>query len=127
MTPLSETSKSNLRLRVLNFQAEPRPFSFDITNGGIDIFWNDIAAVQQATCHVFTSTWVTFDHLIMSFKARIGDLLDRVRFMTCSIFGNNWSVGGEWKMNAWVWNQVSLKLIQVNIQGSIESERCCDR
>ena len=29
-------------------------------------------------------------------------------------------------MDTWVWDQVGLELGQVNVQGTIKAERCCD-
>merc|ERR1711943_119250 len=31
-------------------------------NGGVDILWYDITSVHQTTGHVFSVSWVTFDH-----------------------------------------------------------------
>ena len=31
-------------------------------DGGVDILWNDITSVHQTTGHIFSVSWVTFDH-----------------------------------------------------------------
>jgi hypothetical protein len=48
-------------------------FSFDGSNGGVDIFWYYISSVQHAAGHVLSMTWITFHHLIGWFKNCIGD------------------------------------------------------
>ncbi|KAF1768825.1 hypothetical protein GCK72_000638 [Caenorhabditis remanei] len=41
--------------------------------------------------------------------------------------GNEWSVGGQWEVDSWVWDQVGLELDEINIEGSIETKRGSDR
>ena len=59
--------------------------SFNITDGSINILWNNITAVQEAASHIFTIAWVTFYHLVLGFKAGVGYFLNRVRFMTGTV------------------------------------------
>ena len=35
---------------------------------------------------------------------------------------DDWSVGDEWEVDTWVWDQVSLELSQVDVEGTVESE-----
>jgi len=37
--------------------------------------------------------------------------------------GNDWRVGDEREVDTRVWDQVCLELVQINVQGAIESER----
>jgi hypothetical protein len=39
---------------------------------------------------------------------------------------DDWSVRNEWVVDSWVWNQVGLELVQINVQGTIETERAGD-
>ena len=39
---------------------------------------------------------------------------------------DDWGVGNERKMDSWIWNQVSLELVQVHIESSVKSERSRD-
>merc|ERR1719454_1783497 len=57
----------------------------DVTNSSVNIFWDNITTVQEATSHIFTISWVTFDHLVLGFKASVGNFLNRVRFMTSTV------------------------------------------
>ena len=67
-------------------------------------------------------TWVAFDHLVGWFEAGGGDFANGVLFVKVSVGRNDWCVGGKWEVNTWVRDQVSLELIQINIQSSIESK-----
>jgi len=40
--------------------------------------------------------------------------------------GNNWGVGDQREMDTWVWHQVGLELVQINVEGSVETERSGD-
>src|SRR5256885_11727579 len=44
-------------------------------NGKVDILWNNITTVEQASRHVFPISGVTLHHLIMWLEARHRDLL----------------------------------------------------
>ena len=35
---------------------------------------------------------------------------------------DDWSVGNQWEMDTWVWDQVSLELSKIDVEGTIESE-----
>ena len=41
--------------------------------------------------------------------------------MTSTVLGNDWCVGGQWEVNTWVWHQVSLEFVQIDIQSTVES------
>lgn len=39
---------------------------------------------------------------------------------------NDWSVGDKWEVNTWVWDQVGLELVEIDVEGSIEAKGCGD-
>ena len=39
-------------------------------NSNMDILRDDVAAVEQARCHVFAVTGITLDHLVVGLEAR---------------------------------------------------------
>jgi hypothetical protein len=42
----------------------------------------------------------------------------------CCLSGrNDGRVSDEWEVNAWVWDEVGLELIQVDIERAVETER----
>ena len=67
-------------------------------------------------------TWVAFDHLVGWFEAGIGDFRDGKLFVVSLFCRDDWCVGGEREVNTWVWDQVSLELGKIDVEGTIESE-----
>jgi hypothetical protein len=41
--------------------------------------------------------------------------------------GNNWSIRGKGKVNSGIWDQVGLELSNIDVQGSVESQRGSQR
>ena len=94
----------------------------DVGNRCVDILWNDITTVQEAAGHVFTVSWVTFDHLVGWLETSVGDFRDGKLFVVSLFCRDDWCVGGEREVNTWVWDQVSLELGKIDVEGTIESE-----
>ena len=95
---------------------------FDVGDGCVDVLWNNITTVQEAAGHVFTVTWVTFDHLVGWLETCVGDFRDGELFVIGFLGRDDWCVGGQREVNTRVWNQVSLELSKIDIEGTIESE-----
>ena len=95
-------------------------------NCALDVVWDNITTVQQASGHVFAITRITFDHLVVGLKARVGDLLDGVRLVLSLSRRDDWCVGHEREVDSWVGNQVGLELVQVDIERAVESKRSSD-
>ena len=91
-------------------------------------------------------TRIAFHHLVGWLEHRIGDFSDgqlfMVGFFSCnerSLVTTNGQrlcrvrtaddgrVCGKRKMDAWVRNQVRLKFSEIDVECTIESQRCCDR
>lgn len=92
------------------------------SNSSVSILWNDITTVQQAGGHVLSVAWVALNHLVVWLEAGHGDLLDRVGLVGSLSGGDHWSVGNEWEVNTWVWDQVGLELVKIDVEGTIEAE-----
>ena len=84
-------------------------------NGCIDILGDHISTVEQAYRHVFACFGVAFDHLVVRFEARVGDLRHRHFFMIGFFSRNDRTESGEGKMNSRIGNQIGLKLIQIYV------------
>jgi hypothetical protein len=97
-------------------------FGLESSNGSVNILGDDITTVEQARSHVLSITWVTLHHLAVGLEARHGDLLDGVGLMGSLGCRDNWSVGNEREVDTWVWDQVGLEFIEINVEGTIESE-----
>jgi len=98
------------------------PLCLDGGNGGVDVLGDNITSVQHATGHVFTVTWITFDHLVGRLKGGVGDFSNGELFMVGFLGGDDWSIGGEREMDTWVWYQVGLEFSKIDVEGTIKSE-----
>merc|ERR1712050_334046 len=94
---------------------------FYSSNGSIDIFWNNITAIQHTASHILSMTRVTFYHLILRFKTSICDFRNGQLLMKCLFRRNNWRICCQRKVDSWIGHQICLELCQINIQGSVES------
>ena len=72
---------------------------------------------------VFSFPGVTLDHLVSGLEAGEGHVGDRVLFVVSLGGGDNGGECGEREVDTGEGYQVSLELVQVNVQGAIESER----
>lgn len=93
----------------------------------VNVVGNNITAVQQASSHVFAVSWVAFHHLVVGFKARHGDLLNRIGFMLCLGSGDNGSISNQREMNARIGDEVGLEFCKIDIERAVKSEGCSDR
>merc|ERR1712195_96320 len=55
-------------------------------------------------------------------EARVGDLGYGEGFVVGLLGRDDWRVGGNHKVNTWVWHKVGLELGDVNIEGTVESQ-----
>ena len=102
-------------------------FGLESSDSSVNILRDDITTVQQASSHILSVARITFDHLVVRFEARHGDLLDRVGFVGCLCGRNDWGVCNEREMDTWVWDQVGLELVEIDVEGTIETEGGSDR
>ena len=103
------------------------PLGLKSGNSKVDIVGNNIATVQQAGGHVLSIARVTLHHLVVGLEAGHGDLLNGVGLVGCLRSGDNWGVGNEREMDAGVWDQVGLELVEIDVEGTIKSEGSSDR
>ena len=78
------------------------------------------------TLTVLALAGVALDHLVSCLEARVGHLGDGVLFVGCLGGGDDGGVGGEGEVDTGVGDQVGLELVQVNVEGAVESEGCSD-
>jgi hypothetical protein len=97
------------------------------SNSTVDIIGHNITTVQQASGHVLSVAWVTLHHLVVGLEARHRNLLDGVGLVRSLRSRDNWSVRDEREVDTWVWNQVGLELVEIDVEGTIETEGGCDR
>jgi hypothetical protein len=70
---------------------------------------------------------VTFHHLVARLEASIGYLCHSQLLMVGLLSGDDRRVGGKREVDTWVWNQIGLELCKIDIESSIEAQRCSDR
>ena len=94
----------------------------EVSNGGVSVLGDDITTVQQAGSHVLSVARIALDHLVVGLEAGVGDLHDRVGLVGSLGGGDDGRISDEREVNTWVGDQVSLELVQIDVQGAIESE-----
>ena len=82
----------------------------------MNVVGHNIAAVKQASSHVFAVAWVTLDHLVVRLEAGHGDLLDGIGLVGCLGGRDDRGVGDQREMNAWVRDKISLELIEIHVE-----------
>lgn len=92
----------------------------------MNVVWNHITSVQQASRHVFAVAWITLNHLVVWLEARHGDLLNRVGLVLSLCRRDDWSICHQWEVDAWVGDEVGLELGQIDVEGAIKSKGSSD-
>lgn len=92
----------------------------------MNILRDNISTIQHAGSHVLSVTGIALHHLVVGLEARHRDFLHRVGLVGCLGCRNDWGVGDEGEMDTRIWDQVGLELIEINVEGTIETERCGD-
>merc|ERR1719505_491899 len=112
-----------------NFKASWAPVNklngalgFDSGNSSIDIFGDDISTEEQAACHVFAMTRITFHHLVGWFKAGVGDLRDCQLLVVSFLSRDDRGVGGKREVDTRIGHEIGLELCQIDIESTIESK-----
>ncbi|RUS71735.1 hypothetical protein EGW08_020500, partial [Elysia chlorotica] len=96
------------------------PLGLDGGDGGVDVLGDHVTTVQHAAGHILAVPGITLDHLVGRLEAGVGDLRHRYTFHLLS--GNDRGVCCQREVDAWVGHKIGLKLRQVHVQSSIESD-----
>jgi len=92
-------------------------------DSGVDVLGDNITSVQHAASHVLTVSGIALDHLVGWLEASVGDLGNGELLVVGLLGGDDRGVGDEGKVDSRVWHQVGLELGQIDVEGTIESER----
>jgi len=99
----------------------------DVGDRSVDILGDNITSVEEAAGHVLAVSWIALDHLVGGLEAGVGDLRDRELLVVSLLGGDDGRVGGEREVDSRVWHQVGLELSEIDVEGTVESERGGDR
>lgn len=92
------------------------------SHSGVSVLGDDVTTVQQAGGHVLAVPGVALHHLVVGLEARHGHLLDRVGLVGGLGGRDDGRVGDQREVDTRVRHQVGLELVQVDVQGSIETQ-----
>jgi hypothetical protein len=91
-------------------------------DSGIDILWHDITSVHHAAGHVLTVARIALGQHVGWLEDRVGDFVDRELLVVSLLSRDDRSIGGQHKVDTWVWHQVGLELGKIDVQGTIEAK-----
>jgi len=92
-------------------------------DSGVDILGDDITSVHEAAGHVFTVAGIALGHHGCGLEGRVGDLGNGELLVVGLLGGDDGSVRGKHEMDSGVGDEVSLELGDIDVEGTIESER----
>jgi len=92
-------------------------------DSGVNVLWNDVTSVHQTTGHVLSVSWITLNHHGSWFEDGVGDFGDGELLVVGLFSGDDWSIRRKHEVNSWVWDQVGLEFGDINVEGTIESQR----
>jgi len=95
-------------------------------DSGVCVLRNDISAVEQARSHVFAVAGITFDHLAVWLEAGHRDFLGGICLVGSLSGRDNGSVRNQGEVDARIWDEIGLELVEINIEGAVETEGGCD-
>ena len=99
----------------------------DGSDGVVHVLGNHVTAVEQTARHVLAIAWITLHHLMRRLEARVRDLGDAVLLVVSLLGRHHRRVGGQREVDARVRYEVRLELGQVDVQSSVEAQRCRNR
>ena len=120
-----------LTLLIVDAKFEPGRAPFDEVEAGLGlesrnccsaVTRDDIATVEQRHSHVFAVSRIADHHLVVGFEALEGQVVDFEALVTSTVGRDDGCIADERIMDARVGNQVGLELVQVDIEGAVESQ-----
>ena len=99
----------------------------DGRDGSVDVLGHDVTTVQHTAGHVLAVTRVALDHLVGRLEHGVGDLGNGELLVVGLLGRDDRRIGGQREVDTRVRHQVGLELGQVDVEGTIESERGGDR
>jgi len=92
-------------------------------DGGVDILRDDITSVHKAASHIFSVSWITLNHHGGWLENGVGDFSDGKLLVVGLLSRDNWGIRRKHEMDSWVWHQVGLEFSNIDVKGTVESQR----
>jgi hypothetical protein len=99
----------------------------DGSNSGVDILGDDITTVHKADSHVLTVSRVALNHGTSGLESGVGDLGNGKLLVVGLLSRDDGSVRRKHKVDTRVRDQVGLKLGDINVKSTIESQGSGER
>merc|ERR1712167_533792 len=96
-------------------------------NSGVDILGDEITSVHEAASHVLSVSWVALGQHGCWLEGGVGDLSDGELLVVSFLGRDDWCIGRKHELDSWVWHQVGLELSNIDVKGTVESERGSQR
>ena len=94
----------------------------DASDSTLTVLWHDIATVQETASHVLALLGITLNHLVTLLEARVGHVENGILFVSNLLSREQRCESRKREVDTGVWDQVSLELVQIDVQGAVESE-----
>lgn len=98
-------------------------FGLEAGHGSGAVAGDDVAAVEERDGHVLAVAGVADHHLVVGFEALEGQVVDLEALVGALGCRDDRRVADQRVVDAWVRDQVSLELVEIDVQRAIEPER----
>jgi len=92
-------------------------------NGGVDVLGDDVSSVHHGAGHVLSVSGVALSHHVGGLERAVGDFGDGELLVVGLLSGDDGGVRGQHEMDSGVRDQVGLELGDIDVQGTVESQR----
>lgn len=99
-----------------------RRLGLERCNGSIAVARHNVAAVQQGDGHVLAVARIADNHLVVGLEALEGDVVHLETLVRAAVARDDRGVRDERVVDPRERDQVRLELVQIDVQGAIESE-----
>ena len=99
------------------------PLGLDGGDGGGNFLGDDVSTVHQTSSHILALARLALDKHVLLLEEGVGELRDGVSLVEGVLGAVDGSVGSQQEVDTGVRHQVDLELVDVNVQGTLETER----
>jgi hypothetical protein len=96
-------------------------------NGGIDILGDDVSSVHHGAGHIFSVSGVALGHHVGGFESGVGDFSNGELFVIGFLGRDDGGIRRKHEVDSWIRDQVGLEFGNIDVQGTIESQRGSQR